>query len=80
MFCTAFSGSKSGSIDNPTRNLLIEGGSVEARYNVKNMRRLGSNRERERDGDGDRREERVLGRVSSGESEPSRKSESSDSP
>ena len=59
---------------------MIEGGSVEARYNVKSMRRLGSNRERERERererDGDGREERVLGRVSLGESEPSRKPES----
>ena len=49
MFCTACSGSKSGSIDNPTMNLLIEGGYAEARYNVKSMRRLGSKRERERE-------------------------------
>ena len=40
---------------------------------MKSMRRLGSEREREREMDG--QEERVLGRVSLGESESSRKSE-----
>ena len=56
-------------------NLLIEGGSAEARYNVKSMRRLGSKRERERERERWTDKRRVLGRVSLGESESSRKSE-----